>query len=227
LQLLRKFSHTILPILLLFLAGCASVTGAWETQFASTDFVDGTRVLAEVILVATRDQVIAPTKGLLYGWRDKLIAAGYTDNDIVDGSEVTMWSYCYGHNSGVSICAHNGYYVAHVPLKLREGLQGFYSWETNGDLVEVELTKTATGHLVGNVVSVYRKSGDWGTCRRTNLQQTSETYSTLMTIAGVGPARAIWIECGNMESEGWVRRPVLRAPQSAGPPISEWIKLSQ
>jgi hypothetical protein len=212
-------------LLLLITAGCTSQSG-WKTQIASVDFVDGTRILGEVVIVTTREEVLA-NLGLVKGWRDKLISAGYTDNDIVDGSEVTVWSYCYGWNSGVSQCAHHGHYVAHVPPALRGTLRGDpdNKWETSGDLVEIELIKTVEGYLVGKVVDIYRKAEDWSPCHKTSLQHISELNYAISTLAGVGPARAIWIECEDINSEEWVRRPVLGAPQSLGPPISEWVKI--
>jgi hypothetical protein len=203
----------------LFTAGCASQYG-WNTQSAPADFVDGSRVLAEVVFIATRENVLS-NNGLMQGLRDKLISAGYTDNDIVDGSEVTVSSYCYRWNSGGPTCTHHGHYVAHVPAELREGLHGISGFRTAGDLVEIELVKTPNGYLVGNVVAVYRKSEDWSPCRAASLQQTA----VMATLLGVGPPKATWIECENIESEGWIRRPVLGAPSSAGPPISEWVKL--
>lgn len=214
-------------LFLLITVGCTSQSG-WKTQSASADFIDGTRILGEVVIVTTRDQVLA-NLGLVNGWRDKLISAGYKDDDIVDGSEVTVWSYCYGWNSGVSQCAHHGHYIAHVPPELRGKLQGDPDgeWETSGDLVEIELIKTAEGYLVGKVVDIYRKAEDWSPCHKASLQQTSELNFVLSTLAGVGPARAIWIECENINDEEWVRRPVLGAPRSMGPPISEWVKFPQ
>lgn len=225
-KLLSNLRYSYL-LLLLIAGGCASNSG-WETESAADDFVDGTRILGEVVLVTTRDEVLA-NKGLMNGWREKLISAGYTDSDIIDGSEVTIWAYCYGWNSGVSMCAHHGHYVAHVPEALRNSVRGDpdNNWETSGDLVEIELIKTPTGQLVANVVAVYRKSDDWSPCRQTSLQQVSEASAVLSTLAGVGPARAMWIECENIEEEGWLRRPVRGAPISAGPPISEWVKLPQ
>jgi hypothetical protein len=222
-MLMKNYRNLFL--LSFLLTGCASNSG-WETQVAKPDFVQGTRILAEVVLVTTREEVLA-NQGMVYGWKDKLISAGYTDNDIVDGSEVTLWTYCYAWNSGVSRCAHHGHYVAHVPPALRGRLKGVPddTSETSGDLVEVELIKTTEGHLVGAVVDIYRKAEDWSPCYQTSLQQISELNSVLTTLAGVGPARAIWIECENIQNEEWVRRPVMGAPQSMGPPISEWVKL--
>lgn len=93
-NILHLYIRNIHLLLLLIIAGCASQSG-WKTQSASADFVDGTRILGEVVLVTTRDEILA-NHGLVNGWRDKLISAGFTDDDIVDGSEVTVWSYCYG-----------------------------------------------------------------------------------------------------------------------------------
>ncbi|MDA1076762.1 MAG: hypothetical protein O3A63_18720 [Proteobacteria bacterium] len=218
----RRCLAILLPALLNF--GCAAQSG-WETQTAPADFVNGSRILAELVLVTTREEAIS-AGGLMEGWRSKLLEAGYMDEDIVDGSEVTAWTYCYGWNSGVSICAHHGHYVAHVPAELRGHLQGDpdNNWETSGDLVEIELTRTPSGYLVGTVVGVVRKATDWSPCRKTSLKLISETSAALATLAGVGPAQGMWIERDNLESEGWIRRPVVGAPGSAGPPISEWIK---
>ncbi|MBA6294374.1 hypothetical protein H4J58_03185 [Colwellia sp. MB3u-70] len=177
-------------------------------------------------MITTRDESLS-NKGLLLGWRDKLISAGYTDNDIVDGSEITIFTYCYGWNSGVSICAHHGHYVAHVPVELQGKLKGDLdaTWSTSGDLVEVELNKTPKGYIVGKVVRLFRKSDDWSPCRKVSLEQVSEASVVLSTLAGIGPARAMWIECDESNAGGWTRRPILHGPQSAGPPISEWVKL--
>ena len=208
-----------------FLAGgCASLS-SWETEAAPDDFVDGTRILAELVLITTREQALTGG-GLMEGWRDKLVDVGYSDADIVDGSEVTVVSYCYGHNSGVRQCAHHGHYVAHVPVELREGLSinDDGNSETVGDLVEVELVKATTGHLVGRIVGVYRKAEDWGDCRFEFLE-TGSLSTTLSIIGGVGPPHALWIECASAVSDGWVRRPVLGAPLSATTLVSEWVKL--
>ena len=220
---LRRHSPKLVLLMSLFATGCASLSG-WETESSSKDFVNGTRILTEVIMVATRNQVIAE-EGLLKGWRKKLISAGYSDKDIVDGSEITVWSYCYGHNSGVPLCAHHGHYVAHVPPELRHGIQGDpdANSETSGDLVEIELKRSPTGELVGNLVAVYRKSGDWGSCRDVYLER-GEVSSALLALMVVGPPRANWIECDHAESDGWVRQPVIGAPLSHGPPVSQWVK---
>ena len=208
----------------LFLAGCSSLSG-WETQKAMPGFVNGTRILTEVILIASRDQVLA-NQGLMAGWRTKMLAAGYSDSDIVDGSEVTLWSYCFGWNSGVPICAHHGHYVAHIPAELRGHLQSDPDdrWETSGDLVEVELTSTPSGDIVGTVIALYRKGDDWSPCKKTTFAQLSQASSLGNALSPVGPPRAMWIECDANNSAGWVRRPVLGSPASGGPPISEWVK---
>jgi len=219
-----SFSRVLVMLWSISAVGCASVS-SWQTESAPDDFVDGTRILAELVLIATREQALTGG-GLMEGWHDKLLAVGYSDSDIVDGSEVTVVSYCYGHNSGVPQCAHHGHYVAHVPVELRDGLtiNDDGNSETVGDLVEVELTKTAAGQLVGKIVRVHRKAEDWGDCRFEFLQ-TGALSSTLLTIGSVGPPRAFWIECASAESDGWLRRPVRGAPLSATTLVSEWVKL--
>ena len=133
----------------LVLTGCATHEG-WEIPTASNDFVDGTVVLAEVILSASREQV-TEGEGVLEGWRDTPLAAGYQDRDIVDYSEVTWWTCCYGHNSGVPLCAHHGHFLAHLPTHLWNRVRGGPDnrTDTNGELVEVRLTRMPGGRLFG------------------------------------------------------------------------------
>jgi hypothetical protein len=209
------------------LSACSSLSG-WDTQSATEDFIDGTRIIGEVILIATRDQVLEG-KGLMSGWSDKLLSVGFTDEDIVNGSEVTVWTYCFGWNSGVDLCAHSGHYVAHVSPQLIEDLQlnSDEATGTSGDLVEVELVRSPEGYLIGKVVAVFQRTEDWGPCREARYQPTSETSAALLTLSGVGPPQGLWIECEGLESAGWTRQPVRGAPIPAGPPISEWIKLPQ
>jgi len=203
--------------------GCATNHG-WQTESASENFVEGTHVLGELILSTTREQALA-NEGLLHGLREKLVDLGYSDTDIVDGSVVTIWAYCYGHNSGVPLCAHHGHYVVYVPTEFREGLNFYDDGDpsTPGDLVEVKLVKTSTGKIVGTWVGVYRNSRDWGDCRVESLERGSVS-TTMSILSGVGPPRAEWIECNNAASDGWIRKPVVGAPPSAPLPVSEWIK---
>lgn len=224
-KLFGHFWHGVALTVFLVLTGCATHHG-WKTRTAPNDFVDGTIVLAEVILSASREQVFEG-QGILEGWRDTLLAAGLSDHDIVDGSEVTLWTYCYGHNSGVPLCAHHGHYLAHLPEHLRKEIRGDPDSrnDTNGELVEVKLTRMPSGRLFGEVVSVFRPSTDWGDCREATLDR-SGTETALLSLTMVGPPRASWIECTGAESEGWVRRPVVGAPLSKGPQVSEWVKLA-
>ena len=223
--LFSRFWQCVTLSAFLVLTGCATHDG-WKTRTAPNDFVDGTIVLAEVILPASREQVVKG-EGILQGWRDTLLAAGLNDRDIVDGSEVTLWTYCYGHNSGVPLCAHHGHYLAHLPEHLRNKVRGDPDSraDTNGDLVEVRLTRMPSGRLFGEVVGAYRPSTDWGDCREATLDR-SGAETALLSLTMVGPPRASWIECTGAESEGWSRRPVLGAPLSRGPPVSEWVKLA-
>ena len=164
-------------------------------------------------------------EGILEGWRDTLLAAGYHDRDIVDHSEVTLWTYCYGHNSGVPLCAHHGHYLAHMPEHLRNEVRGDPDsrTDTNGELVAVRLSRMPSGRLFGEVVRVYRPSTDWGDCREATLDR-SGTETALLSLTMVEPPRASWIECTGAESHGWARRPVIGAPLSRGAPVSEWVK---
>jgi hypothetical protein len=208
--------------LALSVTGCTSVSG-WHTQKAPDDFVEGTRVLGEVIMVPTREQIDSLKGGLFSGLKDKMLLAGHTDKDLVKGSVVTVWSYCFGHNSVVPLCRHHGHYIAYVPPDLRESLHPNEDGnpETFGDLVETELSRLPSGDLVGTVVGVYRKSADWGSCHQARLEGVSALLSSLY----VGPPRALWLECEDAQSDGWDRRPVSGAPYFKGPPVSEWIKI--
>jgi hypothetical protein len=189
--------------------------------------VEGTHVLGELILRSTRQQALGG-EGLFRGWSGKLFELGFSDADIADGSEVTLWAYCYGHNSGVPLCTHHGHYVVHVPIEFRESLNFYDDGDPNshGDLVEIELVTTAAGKIVGKWVSVYRDAEDWGDCRIESLERGSLS-TALSVIGGVGPPRAEWIECDSAGDNGWIRRPVPGAPPSRPYPVSEWIKLPE
>lgn len=219
-------AHAILVLAPVFLAvpGC-SVNSGWQSGTAGDDFVDGTHVLGELILSTTREQAIS-NEGLMHGWREKVLSLGYTDADIQDSSAATVWAYCYGHNSGVPQCAHHGHYVAFVPAEYRDGLsfEDDGDPETSGDIVEIELVRTANGAVVGRFVRVYRRAAEWGDCRVESLQR-GALSSTLAVLGGVGPPRAIWLECDSAADDGWLRRPVRGAPTSSPAPVSEWIKL--
>jgi hypothetical protein len=216
------FHKSIFYFLILILSGGCSTLSGWDTQSASNSFIDGTVVLGEVITIATREETLN-RGGYFQGWRDKLISAGYSDKDIVDGSEVSVWTYCFAHNSGVDWCSHTGHYVAHVPDELRKELKGDDQYP-HGDLVEVKLGKTEKGYLVGEVVAVYREAENWNNCHIEKLQPSSALYSAVSTLMLVGPPQGAWIECEMDANQGWKRRPVSGAPLSAGQPVSEWVK---
>ena len=174
--------HGVAVFVLVVMTGCATDSG-WQTQTAPDHFVDGTVVLAEVILSANRGQVING-EGILEGWREALLAAGYQDHDINDDSEVTLWTYCYGHNSGVPLCAHHGYYLAHLPAHLQGTVRGDPDGEseTNGELVEVKLKRISNGRLFGEVVNIYRKSTDWRDCEEASLQRSEAAAVLLLSL---------------------------------------------
>lgn len=220
-----SYAGVRLAVVVLFAVSGCSVNSGWKTGTADDDFVDGTRVLGELILSTTREQAMS-NEGILQGWREKVLSLGHTDADIQNGSGVTVWAYCYGHNSGVPQCAHHGHYVAFVPPEYREGLRFADDGdpETAGDIVEVELVRTPKGAIVGKLVGIYRPAADWGDCRMESLQR-GALSSTLATLSGVGPPRAIWLECDSAAADGWSRRPVRGAPLSTALPVSEWIRL--
>lgn len=221
--------------LCLLLVACVS-TPRWDNKEANRDFVDGTRVLAELHASFTRQEILSACSerdGFLCGWREKLLDIGYEDKDIVDGSEVTTDTYCYGHNSGVG-CAHLGVYIAHVPPSLHGKLTSKYerrggklhALRDHGDLVELELKRTPTNHLAGVVVGVHRRHGEWGDCRYQELTQGA--LGALYAFSSIGPPVGLWIECDEAEAAGWTRRAVRGAPPpgvlTGAPPLSEWIK---
>lgn len=188
------------------LSGCA-VLDNWHTEYAPQGFVPETRVLAEVVVKAPREAVVSG-KGYFRDWHNKLIAAGYSDTDVVDGSEVSTWAYCYGHNGGVPQCANHGHYLAHVPPELRKELRSIDESDSRGDLVEVELTATPDGQLVGKVVIVFRTHDNWADCRIVHLKPPGAGLFQFM----YGPPHGTWLECDDLEADGWIRRPVLGAP---------------
>lgn len=221
---MRMLVAGVLPALSsLALSGCASDYG-WQTQTASAGFVDGTQVLGELVMNPTREQALSGA-GIFRGWAGKLGELGYAESDIVDGSTATAWAYCYGHNSGVPLCTHHGHYVVRVPPEFRGGLNfDDDGADTSGDLVEIELTATPSGQVVGTLVGIYRKSGDWRDCRIAGLD-TGSTSAALSILGGVGPPQANWLECDNAGMDGWLRRPVVGAPPSRTTPVSEWVRL--
>jgi len=206
------------------IAGCAT-SGDWQTERVGPDFNNGTVVMGELVQNTTRQQVLA-NQGLMNGARQKLIAAGYSDEDIQDNAVATVWTYCYGFNSGVPLCAHHGHFIAFVPQKLRGELTfDEDSAEMSGDLVEVELSRNPDGNIVGKLVAVYRQSADWNPCRQARLGE-RPVNDVLTSLMGVGPARALWIECEGIEDDGWIRMPVPAAPFNNGRPVSQWFKVS-
>lgn len=209
------------PVALL-LSGCAANYG-WHTETAGADFEPGTHVLGELIMRPTREQVLSGD-GIMRGWAGKLRELGYSETDIVDGSEATVWAFCFGHNSGVPLCTHHGHYLVHIPVEFRDGLHfDDDSPDTSGDLVEIELMATPSGYLVGRWVGVYRVAGAWAGCRVETLER-GPVSTTLTLLGGVGPPRANWLECDDVSADGWTRRPVAGAPLSQPTPVSEWVR---
>lgn len=220
----RNLLRALGTLAVLSLTGCAT-SGDWQTETAGSDFRDGTIVLGELVLSASRQEVLA-NQGLMSGAHKKLIAAGYGDDQIVDDAVATVWTYCYGHNSGVPLCSHHGHFIAYVPEEFRGRLSFDEQGEgMAGDLVEISLTRNADGGLVGKVVAVFRKSGSWEPCRQARLGD-RPVNDALMSLGGVGPARALWVECEGIQDEGWVRMPVPAAPPN-DPRVSQWFRVSE
>jgi hypothetical protein len=218
---------TVLVLACSLTTSCSQMSG-WQTESASTDYRDNTRVLAELIVFATRDEVMAadsnrPWSVLWEHWPERLSAAGYSDADIVDGSEAVAWSYCFAYNNTVPLCSHYGYYPIHIPLEFRDNLAVHNDGDPNtqGDLVEIQLVRVADGSLVGKVVDVYRRSNDWSPCRT----QRREGKGSVTGNAAYGRPQGWWIECEGIESDGWIRQPVDGTPPGIEPPVSQWIKL--
>jgi hypothetical protein len=107
-----------------------------KNQSASPKFVDGTLIIAESVMTITRVQVLT-NKSLFLSLRGKYISAGYAGYDIFDGSEITVFTYYYGWNSGVAICAHHGHYLTHVTVELEGKLKSSIdsTSDTLGELV--------------------------------------------------------------------------------------------
>jgi hypothetical protein len=205
----------------LVLGGCAGLS--WETEKADSSFVDGTRILGEVGWAYTRDEVLAEKDPYVPGWRTKLLSIGFTDAEIVNGSEVSVHTFCYAWDMAVP-CRHRGVYLAHVNPNL-QGKVASRRGRLHGELVEIELRKTPSNDLAGVVVAIYRKGDDWQDCRGKNLGDMG-----IFKYSPSGPPNGAWIDCDGLEKEGWVQRVVRSAPSSDPnkPPliyVHEWIKL--
>lgn len=218
-----KFAVTTTIMFVMIIQGCASISG-WQTEKAGTDFKNGTRVLGELVYKASHEN-IQKNEGRFNGAKEKLLTAGYSESEIEEGSVVTIFTYCYGHNSMVPICRHSGYYIAYIPGNPDRRLtysNDVQNENKTGDLVEIELTRTEKGDVVGKFISVYRKSGEWNECHGSTLK--ARPINDAIMSFSVGPPRAAWIECDGIEKEGWTRQPVPGAPFNTGTPVSEWIK---
>jgi hypothetical protein len=209
--------------------GCSFAPRIKQSEQAPENFVERTRILAEVTGTYTRTQILQPKQSWtgVETWHARMLSVGFTDADIVDGSEVSASTYCYAHNSNVG-CRHQGLYFAHVPSALQGQLSA--RWENgvqvrqHGDIVEIELQQTPSNDLVGVVVAVYRKYDSWASCRWERLNYEGFVPSPF------GSPIGMWLDCDELEKEGWQKRRVAHAPPP-GPLnapdrfIHEWIKL--
>lgn len=216
------------------LSACATNWPQWATKYAPTDFVDGTRVLAEATASLSREDVLTGTyagqqASLTAGLYQRLLSLDIEDSEIVDGSQITARTFCYGHNSAVG-CLHQGIY--HVRLTPGERkminvqVDGHNRVRTRGDLLDVELRRTHDNTLIGRLVGVYRQFDDWRDCRFASLAYGGRDWSIAVMVP-YGPPLGQWIECASLEKDGWSRRAVTNAPPNGTPniPMSEWIKL--
>ncbi len=207
--------------IVLLLSGCAFTPKAPEER--GGNLVSGTRILAEVAGVYTRDEILnpsrdqkAPHKWYTAGWYTKLLEAGYKDSDVVDGSEVSAETSCYAHNARVG-CRHISWYMAHVGSELRGQLRPAQTYG-RGDIVEIELRTTPSNKLVGLVTRVHRNHDDWRDCQIRGLET-----SALFLLSPMGPPVGRWLDCADLENEeGWARVHVPGAPLAG---VYEWRKL--
>jgi hypothetical protein len=212
-----KVLYFIFLILSLAVQGCAIETT--KMTDIPKNFINGTRVLAVATDGYKREEIIEEKvdKQFIAGWYKKLLEAGYKDADIVDGSEIGGFTYAYGHNSAVG-APHRGIYLAHI----EPALQGHVHED---DIVEIELRTTPSNQLIGIVKRVFRKYDEWGDCYWHNLN-----YKGLFPDGPVGPPQGLWLDCKNIEKEGWRRECISGAPPT-GPfgekntCVSEWRKM--
>jgi len=211
-----KSIYSMVLVLCLAVQGCA-IEPTKMTDIPK-DFINGTRVLAVAAVAYKREEIIKENvdKHVITGWHKKLMEAGYKDADIVDGSEIGGFTYAYGHNSAVG-ARHRGMYLAHI----EPALQGQVHED---DIVEIELRTTPSNQLVGIVKRIFRKYDDWGDCFWHHLN-----YKGIFPGGPYGPPQGIWLDCRNIENEGWRRECISGAPPT-GPLgeknacVSEWRK---
>lgn len=192
----------------------------------ASGFVDGTRVLAILAEKFPRDK-ITQQGWIQNNWYPRLIEAGYGDADIVDGSEVSAMSYCYGHNSRVG-CKHQGLYFAHVPRELRDQLISGEAGNVSdkNDIIEIELRLLPSKLLFGLVRRIYRHANAWGDCRPKFLAN-----SKMYALSPYGPPIGLWLVCDSLQKDGWLGFDVRGAPLPSGTDegeaanIHEWRKL--
>ena len=223
---LVAFCAMFCPVFLLNAGQAQATQTEAEFMHLATDFVDGTTVLAILAEKFSRDKVIRPG-WVNKNWYPRLQEAGYADADIVDGSEISALSYCYGHNSK-SGCSHQGLYFAHVPPPLRDQLQvgNVGNVSDRNDIVEIELRMLPSKLLIGVVKRIYRHANDWGSCRAKFLSS-----SKMYALSPVGPPIGLWIVCDGLEDDGWNGLSVRGAPLPSGTDegesanIHEWRRI--
>lgn len=175
----------------------------------------GTHILGEAVKLYTRDQVLQNklpkfTSKLI----DDLLASGVPESDIVDGSEIGVFTYCYAHNSSVSCLEHMGYYMAHSSADLRNQIK-------LGSIVEFRVNINKENRLMGSVVRVHGDIND--TSVGCEIQKLN--YKGLATFSPLGPPIGAWYECKGKEKDGWVKKCVIGAPPTG--PLGERTCVSE
>jgi hypothetical protein len=191
----------------LFLCACGG--GVPVREDVPPGFQSGTHIIGEVVKLYTRNQVLKnELPKFTSDLKSDLLATGISESDIVDGSEVGVFTYCYAHNSSVSCLEHMGYYMAHASPELRDQIK-------LGSVVEVDVSLNKKNRLMGSIVRVYGAIDDPAVgCSLKKLN-----YKGLATFSPLGAPVGAWYDCKGMEKDEWVRRCVRGAPPTG--PLGE------
>ncbi len=166
----------------------------------------GSEILGEVVTAVALKDILRHRD--FSGYREDLLATGVPAEEIVEGSEVIVFSYCYAHNSRVG-CKHGGRYVAHVAADLREKLGV-------GSIVSAKLTLSDGRWPLARISEVFGKVDDPALdCTHRRLD-----YRGLASFSPYGPPIGGWLECKGIQAQGWVRKCVAGAPPP-GPASSQ------
>jgi hypothetical protein len=185
----------------LWLAGCAGAPPPAEDGVAPRVW------LGEVASVLARADILEqdlgprPNRAL----REQLLARGWRDGEIVDGSIVRVRAGYVSYNT-VSGVRHER--IATVPVS--RGLS-----VAPGQVVEIEVDGDAA-----TVVGVLHASMDAGRCRWAELPPSAASVAStvLGVLSMVGPPGRWSIDCEGLEKAGWTRGPGQGWSRPAGRP---------